>query len=97
MAKKIDARPTNLDKLIIDELDKAYNMAESFFFNKKEGQLPDVIKKTLNKDFIEALEGIAKLCEKASTGYLNVITGLSIKAVYGYTVDVRYHQVQIQE
>ena len=96
MAKKTDARPANLDELIIKELDNAYNMAESFFLNKKEGELPVVIKESLNEEFIEALEGIAKLCEKASSGYLNVITGLSIKAVYGYTVDVRYHQVQIQ-
>lgn len=96
MAKKTDARPTNLDELIINELDNAYNKAESFFQNRKEGELPPIIKESLNEDFIEALEGIAKLCEKASSGYLNVITGLSIKAVYGYTVDVRYHQVQIQ-
>ena len=96
MAKKTDARPANLDKLIIKELDNAYNMAESFFLKKKEGQIPAIIKESLNEDFIEALEGIAKLCEKASSGYLNVITGLSIKAVYGYTVDIRYHQVQIQ-
>lgn len=96
MAKKTDVRPANLDELITNELDKAYNMAESFFLNKKEGQLPVLIKESLNEDFIEALEGIARLCEKASSGYLNVITGLTIKAVYGYTVDVRYHQVQIQ-
>ena len=30
MAKKTDARPTNLDELIINELDNAYNKAESF-------------------------------------------------------------------
>lgn len=96
MAKKTDARPANLDELIIKELDNAYDMAESFFLNKKERELPVIIKESLNEEFIEALEGIAELCEKASSGYLNVITGLSIKAVYGYTVDVRYHQVQIQ-
>lgn len=96
MAKKTDARPVNLDELIIKELDNAYTTAESFFLKKKEGQLPAIIKESLNKEFIEALEGIARLCEKASSGYLNVITGLSIKAVYGYTVDIRYHQVQIQ-
>ena len=96
MAKKKDSRPASLDELIIKELDNAYNLAESFFLNKKEGQLPNIIKDSLNEDFIEALEGVAKLCEKASSGYLNVITGLSIKAVYGDTVDVRYHQVQIQ-
>ena len=77
MAKKTDARPTNLDELIINELDNAYNKAESFFQNRKEGELPPIIKESLNEDFIEALEGIAKLCEKASSGYLNVITGLS--------------------
>ena len=96
MAKKADSRPANLDELIIKELDLAYNKAESYFIPGKENEIPQEISSNLSQDFIDALDGIAKLCEKASTGYLNVITGLAIKAVYGDTVDVRYHQVQIQ-
>lgn len=96
MAKKSDARPANLGKLIIKELDSAYKKAESFFIPGQQNIVPNEVANNLNQDFINALEGIAKLCEKASSGYLNIITGLAIKAVYGYTVDIRYHQVQIQ-
>ena len=97
MAKKTESRPVNLENLITKELDKAYDLAEDSFLSTKEGKFPSKICNDLSDGFIDALEGIARLCEKASSGYLNVITGLSIKAVYGETVDVRYHQVQIQD
>ena len=59
--------------------------------------VPPFVADNLNREFIVALEDIARLCEKASTGYLNVITGLAIKATLGDKVDVRYHQRQIQK
>lgn len=93
--KRENTRPADLDVQIAAKLDEAYNMAEEFFISKKEGIPPYAA--SLNSEFVEALEKMAQYCEKASGGYSNLITSLSIKAVYGDTVDVRYHQVQIQD
>ena len=96
MAKKKDSgRPENLDGNIRKELDEAFDKAEAYFVTKCE-ELPPFAVENLNPRFINALELMAKYCEKASGGYSNLITSLSIKAVYGERVDVRYHQVQIQ-
>lgn len=96
MAKRKDGnKPENLDALITEQLDKAFSTAEDYFVTKNEN-LPTFATDNLNTEFIEALEAMAKYCEKASGGYSNLITSLSIKAVYGDKVDVRYHQVQIQ-
>lgn len=40
---------------------------------------------------------MAAQCEKASAGYLNLLTSLTIKATLGEAVDIRYHQTQIQD
>ena len=96
MAKRKEGnKPENLDELIIEQLDAAFSLAEDYFITKNEN-LPPFATDNLNSEFIEALEAMAKYCEKASGGYSNLITSLSIKAVYGDKVDVRYHQVQIQ-
>ena len=96
MTKRKDAgRPADLDYEIRTKLDAAFDKAETHFVTKNEN-LPPVVIESLDSRFIDALERIAKYCEKASGGYINLITGLSIKAVYGDKVDVRYHQVQIQ-
>lgn len=96
MAKRKDGnKPANLDELITAQLDKALATAEEYFITKNEA-LPAFATDSLNPEFIDALESMAKYCEKASGGYSNLITSLSIKAVYGEKVDVRYHQVQIQ-
>jgi DNA (cytosine-5)-methyltransferase 1 len=42
-----------------------------------------------------ALDSLSDNCEKASTGFTNIVTCLSIKAARP-NVDIRYHQVQIQ-
>ena len=96
MGKKKDTeRPADLDAKIIKELDSAYELADTYFATKNDA-LPVEVNQNLSPRFITALESIAKNCQKAQCGYLNVITGLSIKAVCGDKVDVRYHQVQIQ-
>lgn len=96
MPKKKDAgRPAHLDADIRKELDIAFSMAEAYFVTKNEEE-PLCVTEALSPRFINALELMAKYCEKASGGYANLITGLAIKAVYGDKVDVRYHQVQIQ-
>lgn len=96
MAKKDTPRPKDLDGKITAKLDEAFELAEEYFVTKKE-EIPSFASENLNQEFIDALETMAKYCEKASTGYSNLITSLSIKAVFGETVDVRYHQVQIQD
>ena len=90
-----DNRPTDLAERLHAKLNEAYQMAESYFF-KNEKALPPFATDNLSQEFIDALESAAQKCERASTGYLNIITGLAIKAAYP-TVDVRYHQTQIQD
>lgn len=89
-------RPADLGEKLKAKLDEAYLLAEQYFFCKKNDALPPFATDNLTQDFIDALELVAKYCEKASTGYLNIITGLTIKAAYS-NVDVRYHQTQIQD
>lgn len=94
--KKDSSRPEKLDAEIRRELDAAFNQAEAYFVTKQKEKPPFAVE-NLSPRFIEALELMAKYCEKASGGYCNLITSLAIKAVYGEKVDVRYHQVQIQD
>lgn len=90
-----DTRPVDLDEKLCQKLDEAFSMGENFFAEKKD-ELPAFVTQNLNPVFINALESLSAQCEKASTGYLNVVTSLAIKAVYEEKVDVRYHQTQIQ-
>lgn len=89
-------RPEDLAEQLEAKLNEAYSMAEQHFFLDKRTDMPSYAKDNLSNDFIAALESAANKCEKASTGYLNIITGLVIKAAYP-DVDVRYHQLQIQD
>ena len=91
-SKTKESKPANLDELLLSTLDKAYEVADDYFVTKK-SELPNFATDNLSDEFISSLEAIASLCEKASTGYLNVLTGLTIKATLGKKVDVRYHQV----
>lgn len=95
MAKTIkDARPKDLEEKINKVLDVAYGKAEQRFVNSKQGV--KVVAKQLPSMLANALEDVAAQCENASAGYLNILTSVAIKAVYGESVDVRYHQTQIQ-
>ena len=89
------SRPKDLDERIIAKLDEALNIADDYFQSKRE-DIPSFASDNLNPELIDALELMAKHCEKASGGYSNLITSLSIKAVLEDAVDIRYHQVQIQ-
>lgn len=88
-------RPADLAEKLQAKLDEAYSLAEQHFFLKDKPQVPLFASENLSNDFIKALETAASKCEKASTGYLNIITGLTIKSAYP-DIDVRYHQTQIQ-
>lgn len=97
MAKTInDDSPKDLEERINSKLNEAYQMAEDSFFGKGKG-VPLFVADNLNQEFIDTIEDIARQCEKASTGYLNIITGLAIKSVYLGNIDIRYHQKQIQK
>ena len=50
----------------------------------------------LSKPLLSALEALSEACSSASAAFTNIVTGLAIKVSLGSTVDVRYHQVQIQ-
>lgn len=94
--KKRTERSKELDLQFENALDSTYEMAEEYFFTKKE-QLPEFVTSSLNKEFIKALESMAKACEKASGPYLNLLTSITVKCVLADKVDIRYHQVQIQD
>jgi len=97
MARKSETqRPKDLDERIVNKLNEALSLAEDYFQTKAES-IPPFAMNNLRPEFIEALELMAKYCEKASGGYSNLITSLSIKAALGDSVDIRYHQVQIQK
>ena len=78
MAKKDNTRPKNLDAKIAEKLDEAFDIAEEYFVTKDEA-IPNFATDNLNREFIDALELMAKYCEKASGGYSNLITSLAIK------------------
>mgnify|MGYP006988860009 CR=1 FL=1 len=88
-------RPKDLLERLESKLDEAYIMAEQHFHKENKPAVPSYASDNLTSDFIAALESAAGKCERASTGYLNIITGLTIKAAYP-NIDVRYHQTQIQ-
>jgi len=45
----------------------------------------------------DSLEKLSMSSSSASTGFTNIVTSLAIKAALGEMVDIRYHQVQIQD
>ncbi len=93
---KKESKIEALEVPITEKLDEAYQMAEDYY-NEDNDTIPPFASDNLSPEFIDALEKIADNCEKASSAYSNILTALSIKAVYGDEVDVRYHQMQIQK
>lgn len=74
---------------ISDELTKALEIAEiNFIAGIQENY-------SLSPRLITALTEISRLSEKASTGFTNIVTCLAIKCALP-DIDMRYHQVQIQ-
>lgn len=97
MAKNVKAveAPAQVKKEVIANFDKAYALAESEF-NKDKKKQPAFVAQHLNAGFIKALGEMADNCEKATAGYLNLLTGIAVKTVLRDKVDVRYPQVQTQ-
>ena len=89
MAGKFDAG-LDIEGQITDALNQSFTDAEQVWVSGMEpvGSLSTRLKDSLVK--------ISGLSQKASTGFTNIVTCLAIK-VARPDVDVRYHQVQIQD
>ncbi|MDR0649304.1 MAG: hypothetical protein LBF92_08235 [Synergistaceae bacterium] len=85
----------DIEVAIITELDRALDIAEAYFVLKQKDIIPYSTSR-LNNNFIAALDEMSAKCSKATTGFTNLITSLAIKAALGDSVDIRYHQTQIQ-
>lgn len=89
MASKFEAG-LDIEKQITDALNQSLTEAEQVWVS---GIQPSGSLSTRLKDSIEKISGLS---QKASTGFTNIVTCLAIK-VARPDVDVRYHQVQIQD
>jgi DNA (cytosine-5)-methyltransferase 1 len=78
-----------LRQQVVAKLDEALSRAEAAF-SSEEKQVYGLSEK-ITKD----IEAISALSQKASTGFTNIVTSLAIKIAQP-EVDIRYHQVQIQ-
>lgn len=90
MAKKNQEPGVEVHKKIISALDEALNRAEEKFISGIHFDFG------LSDSLIASLRYLSELSQKASTGFTNIVTCLAIKAAYPL-VDIRYHQVQIQQ
>ncbi|MBK8898504.1 MAG: hypothetical protein IPN66_15170 [Candidatus Competibacteraceae bacterium] len=89
MARQNQEASQDIQAKILDALNSAYEVAEENFNSKKYDY-------SISKDFKECIEKLSELSEKASTGFTNIVTCLAIKTALP-DVDIRYHQVQIQD
>lgn len=90
MARKNQEPSQDVHEKVSNALSNAYSRADSNFLESK------ISDYNLSKKLDHALKDISDLSQKASTGFTNIITCLAIKAAMP-TVDIRYHQVQIQD
>ncbi|WP_323639997.1 hypothetical protein [Pectobacterium polonicum] len=90
MTKKNNDISDDLSSQINGALDRALNNA-LILFNEESEPEPNI--SLVLKD---SLAELSRLSQKASTGFTNIVTCLSIKAARN-NVDIRYHQVQIQD
>ena len=81
---------------IVYEMNSALEIAETYFAQKNTAVIPYAGER-LSDEFLAALEEMNNKCERATTGFTNLITSLAIKAALKDTVDIRYHQTQIQD
>lgn len=82
----------NIKDIMTAKLNAALDIAEDVINGK---DLPPFAEQ-IEEQFLCALEKMSQKSAKASTGFTNLMTSLAIKAAMGDSVDVRYHQVQIQ-
>ncbi|MDR1019191.1 MAG: hypothetical protein LBL73_00400 [Synergistaceae bacterium] len=85
----------DIEGLVVTELDKALDIAETYFATMQTDTIP-YSASGLDNNFIAALDEMSAKCSKATTGFTNLVTSLAIKAALGDSVDIRYHQTQIQ-
>lgn len=91
MVKKQNPKVSQQTKAKIHQaLAAALQRAEQDF---QAGMVPNL---ALSEAFQESLDALSENAEKASTGFTNIVTSLAIKVALP-EVDIRYHQVQIQE
>lgn len=83
-------RNQETESLFEDALNNALNSALRLYEN------PDTASDGLTVRLITALDTMSRFSQKASTGFTNIMTCLTIKAAMP-NVDIRYHQVQIQD
>lgn len=90
MAKKHGEAGSDVQTKVQDVLNKILLSAESIYTSDSFGKL------NLTTSLQTSLETISSMSMKASTGFTNIVTCLAIKVAYP-NVDIRYHQVQIQD
>jgi len=90
MARKTFEPSQDIHEKISNSLNSSYSVAEVNFLDST------IDKYNLSEKLCHALEDISKLSQKASTGFTNIVTCLAIKTAMPI-VDIRYHQVQIQD
>ncbi len=90
MTRQVQEAGQDTQAKIIDVLNNAYAIAEENFNNKKEYVY------AISEELTECIEKLSNLSGKASTGFTNIATCLAIKSALP-NVDIRYHQVQIQD
>ena len=91
MARQNQEVGQDIQAKIVEELNNAYAMAEENFNNTKKEDVYDI-----SPEFKECIEKLSDLSGKASTGFTNIVTCLAIKVALP-NIDIRYHQVQIQD
>lgn len=91
MARRNQEAGQETQRKIVAALDKAYAIAETRLNAK------DATEYALSDGLKASIEKLSSLSSKASTGFTNIVTCLAIKAALGDDVDIRYHQVQIQD
>lgn len=84
------AADVGIDHKILECLNSALEIAENDYAS---GTSPDY---GLSNRFRDALCDLSEKSERASTGFTNIMTGVAIKAAFP-SIDVRFHQVQIQD
>lgn len=89
MARQIQEAGQDTQEKIVGVLNNAFAVAEENFNNKRDNAY------AISAEFKECVAKLSELSGKASTGFTNIVTCLAIKSALP-NVDIRYHQVQIQ-
>lgn len=88
--------PNEADIDVEKTLNEILNDAEMLYVLDNTN-VPEEISRTLSDQFLASLKAMADACQRETAAYTNIFTSLAIKATYGTSVDVRYHQTGIQD